>query len=183
MSTALREYRRALALAAMDHATEPVTAGELTEMMGLYAQAEGHPPHCWRSLNGSEVSGVLRTLEGDGSVVRAGGRRDGRAGRDAPLWRLSGHMRGEVSHVMAMPSVDDLDEEEEELPLQASAPPASVPPAPAEEPSPYGGMNRLQLYALLEVGDRLAGVQARHMRELQDTTSWARAKLAEVGLG
>lgn len=181
MSTAMREYRRELALAALDQATEPVTAGELTEMMGLYAQAEGHPPHCWRSLNGSEVSGVLRTLEGDGSVVRAGERRDARAGRDTPVWRLSSHMRGQVSHVIDVPTLADLDEGEEEIPLQASPAPA-LGAEPAVDPSPYGDMSRLQLYALLEVGDRLAGVQARHMRELQETTSWARAKLAEVGL-
>ncbi|PJK00822.1 hypothetical protein CO641_02300 [Lysobacteraceae bacterium NML91-0213] len=173
MRAAIRQYRRELALFLLDRIVDPISSGDLVEQMGAFAQAEGHPEVCWRSINGPDVHGILRALEGEGMVVRDGSDRDRRAGRDTPLWRIANHVRG-AALTVTVPDVDD--EAEEEIPITASL--AAV----AGVETPYDTMTRPQLYALLETADEMAGAQARILREIQEVAERARRRLASVGL-
>jgi hypothetical protein len=89
---AMADYLRQLAfhcLARDAHEGAPaLSAGDLAERMGVTAQAEGHPPACWRAINGREVYGALRTLERQQLAARISEVHNPRAGRTEPTWRL-----------------------------------------------------------------------------------------------
>lgn len=91
MSESMRDYRRAMALHCLSRLAKPVTAGDLLEDMGCTAQAELHPEACWRGsdFDARTTAGILRTLEKEGLVRKAGGIQNPGYGRVEPVWEFA----------------------------------------------------------------------------------------------
>ena len=91
MSDSMRDYRRAMALHCLSRMKKPVTAGDLLEDIGVTAQAELHPEACWRGadFDARTIAGILRTLEKEGAVRKAGGAQNPSYGRVEPLWEIA----------------------------------------------------------------------------------------------
>ncbi len=162
----IRDYRRELVLYVLAH-TQSGTAAELAAKAQGSAEAEGHPRRLWQGLIPTEVAGILRVLVNQRVAVRAGEQREGRSGLDRPVWRYA--LSREAAQRVEMP----------EPPVDAAA----------SDASPYAGMTRTQLYALLEVGDiamaELSRLQQEFMSTLQQSmrvNARMRQRLAEVGL-
>lgn len=171
MSENMREYRRGLALYVVAHGAEPLTAAEIAEAMGEMAMSEGHPPACWASLDGPAVLGILRALENSGLVEQGTATKRHRAGREAPTWRYS--LGAVAAKKVQLP--DPPQPNLAELSARAQR-------APADD-SPYSGMTRQQLYAVLEVSDLYVAQCAQFMQQVHATNSRARRILAAAGLG
>jgi hypothetical protein len=175
MSENLREYRRGLALYVLASQKQPLTAADLVEAMNTTAMNEGHPEDCWRSFDAPGAIGVLRALENARLVEQGEKAWDGRAGRETPTWRYA------LGPVAA---------QKVRLPEPPPARPARAVAAAATPEDPYAGLDRRQLYAMLEVGDmamaELARLQAEGFASLQrslQVNARIRLRLAEVGLG
>lgn len=167
----MREYRRGLALFAVAHGKEPMTAAEIAEAMGELAMNDGHPKACWSGLDAPAVVGILRSLENAGLVEQAPETKRHRAGRQAPTWRYS--LGAAAAKKVQMP----------EPPPRDAAPSPATRALHAEDESPYSGMTRQQLYAVLEVSDLYVAQCAQFMQQVNATNSRARRILADVGLG
>lgn len=172
MSTGMREYRRGLALYVVAHSREPLTAGEVAEAMGTTAMGEGHPSSCWQDLEAPAALGMLRALENAGLVEQTGDtKRDSRSGRTPPTWRYA--MGSVAAKRVLLP--------EPPAPSPAARALAAQAPAPADA-SPYAGMTRQELYAVLEVSDLYTTACAQFMQQVADLNSRARRILAAAGL-
>ena len=170
MKAGMREYRRDLALYTLARAREPMTAAEVAEAMGTAAMSDGHPRECWLDIDAPSVTGVLRTLANAGQVEQAGeSKPDRRNGRDAPTWRCALSVNAAKLVLMPVPPSRDDD-----------AP--GAPALPALPPSPYDGMTRKELYAVLEVSDLYTTACAQFMQQVADLNSRARRILANAGL-
>lgn len=171
MSENLREYHRGLALYVVAHSQSPLTAAEVAEHMGTLAMSEGHPRACFEAISAPTVLGWLRALENAGLVGQGElPKRDTRNGRTSPTWRYS-------LGTLAAKKVQIPDAPPKGAPARAP-----MDPPPADE-SPYAGMTRQQLYAVLEVSDLYATQCAQFMQSLHDLNSRARRVLAAAGLG
>lgn len=109
MSEPMREYRRDLALHCLSRATRPITAGDLLDDMGCTAQAELHPEACWRGsgFDARTTAGILRTLEKEGLVRKAGGQQNSGYGREEPVWEIASK-----GHRHPLPAPPERDETE-----------------------------------------------------------------------
>lgn len=176
MNLTMREYRRELALYVVAHAKEPMTAGEVAEVMGSTAMAEGHPQACWDGLDGNAALGYLRALENAGLVKQTGEtKRDSRSGRQPPTWCYAPARARTVQLPEAPRRMLDRDD-----------PPAVPSPASAardEASSPYAGMSRKQLLTVLEVSDLYTTACYQFLQQITVLNGKARTMLAEVGLG
>ena len=120
------------------------TASELAERFGALCMADGHPAALWRDVDPSTMHGILRKAERAGQVTRVGEQHDARAGRQSPKFAVA-----------APESVPD-----------------KYPPVPSEEavaartPRPEPSQDEVLLGAF----DELAGILARHHRELDSFT-------------
>lgn len=152
------------------------TAAELSELFAALCTAEGFEPLLWRSIDPNTMLGILRALENSGTVMRAGNKRDGRAGRNVPTWEIS-------------PTAERIDEvpnpEFNEKPAAANVPRGIDPPS---DRATWAEMPRAQLYVLLEVLNDQAAVSARHieatnnfLRDMRDFSERSRAKLIAAG--
>jgi len=176
MSENLRDYRRGLALHALAHGAEPMTASELAEAMGSMSMAEGHPATCWRGIDGPSTLGLLRALENAGLVEQTGEtKRDSRSGRAPPTWRYAPGGAPAKQVPLPHPPADLAAQS-----LQAQAP---------DDHARYGDLTRPQLYALLEVGDmallevaRMAQESIQGLNRVADFAGRVRHKLVAAGL-
>lgn len=166
MSNDLLDYHRQLALACLHRvpdSAEAPSAAEVAEHMVALAQAEGHPKRCWAILASANVSGILRSLKGEGKVEKVTGRLNARNGRHEPGWAIYG-----VRNPTAPPP---------------SPPDGSRPePVPTEEETLYDSLTKTQLCELLRIHDKVAGACHRFMRDIQEINEDARGRLARVGL-
>lgn len=176
MSRNLRVYRRDLALYALAGSSEPLMASELADYMVELTRSEAHPDHCRSGIDSATASGVLRSLSNEKLVVQDGEKTDRRAGRPAPTWKYA--MGKEAAKRVRMPE-----------PPPSGAPLTSQLRGQEQKEDPYEGLNRTQMYALLEVGDmaiqELARLQQESMQILQRTSEFAsrvRLKLVAAGL-
>ena len=172
MSENLREYHRGLTLYAVAHCKAPMTAAEIAESMGALAMNEGHPRTCFEGIAGPTVLGWLRALENAGLVEQTGTtKRDTRRGSNVPTWCYS--LDAAAARKVSMP---------EPPPKGAAARAATDLPALADD-SPYAGMTRQQLYAVLEASDVYVAGLAQFVQHVNDLNSRARRILAAAGLG
>lgn len=166
------------------------TAAELADLFGALCTAEGLSEKLWRNVDPTTMHGILRALEKAGQVIRAGDKRDSRAGRDSPKWCVSAGAK-------VPPNFPDYE-------LAAAGDTAvggraDVPRENDVEHPDLDAMTKPQLYALFEVLDEQAGINARlmqdlererqalnerslrYLREMRDFSERARRKLAGVG--
>lgn len=155
----LIEYRRRMCEASLARAADPMTAGELLDVMGSLAIAEGHPPGLVRALTTKQVAAMLKSLERDAGAKRAGERPSGERGRPDPLW-----LRTKETHRTIPDPPEDVD----------VAPSHSAPRPPEYTPE--------QMRVLVDVGDEMFGTLAQFMGQVQSQMQRARERLAEVGL-
>ena len=155
MREGIKAWHR-LALMALLKRTPQQTAAELSEQLVAYCQADAIPATYWRGMDPTTTFGVLRQLERAGVVRKAGTKPDGRAGRTSPAWELC-----DPDSVLGdFPSV-----------LQAEDP-GQLPRPPAEP---------TQDSILLNAFDELAGIMARHRREMDAFNDRLRAQLGFNG--
>ena len=165
MTGPTRDYYRELALCALHRSQGPCTTDEVVELMGVTAQAEGHPRALWGGINPGSVSGYLRSLEKLGAVVREEqSRRDVRHGRDTPVWTVNGPR-------------------DQEYPTPYPVDRPGIPTAlPAEPASQYQGHDRKQLLALLDHSDEVMGAVARFMSDLREVNRRHRQRFIDLGI-
>ena len=163
MTLGLIEYRRKFCGAALCHANAEMTAGEVLELVGSLAMAEGHNLGLVRGLTTKHVAGALRQLESEGLVEVAGERKSNVRGRFDPTWRVANGRRVEIP---AMPDEDD----------DAGSDADEAPSSGVIDYTPE------QMRALLEINDVMCESVALFMRQMQALGRSARERLAEVGL-
>lgn len=193
MAIAKRElsiYRQQLVLCALRRLGAGAhTTGEVAELMGSLAQADGHPPAAWRWISPATVAAHLRDLRTRGLAAPG----------DKPR---SGGSRTETTWQPAAPDPRaPLPAAPDEIGLST---PGAVPgggPAPrlgvgstlssrqgrgkataADPASPYADLSQSQLVVLLEVNDRLLGTFSRFVTDLMAETARARRDLAAAGI-
>lgn len=154
MREGIKAWHR-LALMALLKRTPRQTAAELSEQLAAYCQADGLPASHWRTMDPVTTFGVLRQMEGAGLVQKDGSKPDGRAGRPSPQWAL----------------------------CDPDAVLGDFPPAVGLEddgvPAPAAPFNQDQV--LLNAFDELAGIMARHRREMDSFNDRLRVQLGLNG--
>ena len=85
-SSAIQEWRQQAVMVALNRI--PATAAEVAEHLAVLCVADAVPEVLWRDMAPSMVSGILRRLVTQQLVTVEGDKRDTRAGRDTPVYRL-----------------------------------------------------------------------------------------------
>lgn len=152
----------------------PKTAAEITEQFAAVCQADDVDPSLWRKVDPSAVLGFLRKLESAGQVIRDGEKRDSRAGRTSPVWRVAGAVPTLTRFPSPpMPLSDDSARSARSARAAPSTPSTGLNPAPirlwfGRACDPVGDAEEASDYEILRSGfDELAGIVARHQRELE----------------
>lgn len=166
MNPKLIEYRRRMVEAALARSPEPVSAGDLLDMVGSLALAEGHDVLLVRGVTTKVVAAIVRQLAADGRAKAAGERRNSTRGRPDPLWLP----------IMPAASKEIPDEPDEDdqgpLPRHYEQPPAQ----PGIEYTPE------QIRVLLDVQDAMCSAVSEFLMVMKRHTKDARQRLTEVGL-
>lgn len=152
MHEAIKAWHR-LALMALLKRNPKQTAAELSEQLAAYCQADAVPPTYWRGMDPTTTFGVLRQMERTGLVEKAGSKPDGRAGRPAPLWALCDPDAVLGDFPSALPDTDEATRSQKTR----------------------------QDEVLLNAFDELAGIMARHRRELDGFSDRLRMSLGLNG--
>lgn len=149
----------------------PKTAAEITEQFAAVCQADEVDPQLWRKVDPSAMLGFLRKLESAGQVIRDGEKRDSRAGRTSPVWRIAGAVPTPTRFPSPpMPALDNSARAARAAPATSST---GLNPAPirmgfGRACDPVGDAEEASDYEILRSGfDELAGIVARHQRELE----------------
>lgn len=156
----MTDSRNELLLSALRRATTPLTSGDALDAAVGLAEAEGWTPAQLASLSRKAVSKRLQNLADAGVVGLGQSVLDGDARRMTP------------TYIAKTPN-----------PNEPVPPPPSVVPRAAAKESPYDGLEKSQLIALLDVHDSLAQCLSRHMQDLDAWREKSRQRLLAVGLG
>jgi len=156
----MTDARNELLLSALRRATTPLTSGDVLDAAVGLAEAEGWTPAQLASLSRKAVSKRLQNLADAGVVGLGQSVLDGDARRMTP------------TYIAKTPN-----------PNEPVPPPPSVAPRAAAKESPYDGLEKSQLIALLDVHDSLAQCLSRHMQDLDAWREKSRQRLLAVGLG
>lgn len=155
----MSDARNDLLLATLRRACKPMTSGDVLDAaMGL-AEAEGWTAQQLAPLNRKSVSKRLQNMADAGAINVCSDVLDGSARRMTPTY--------------AAPDLNP----------NACVPLPPSEPVRAPKDSPYEGLEKSQLIALLDVHDSLAQCLTRHMQDLDSWREKSRARLAAVGLG
>ena len=154
------DARNDLLLAALRRAGKPMASGDVLDAAVGLATAEGWTAEQLASLTRKAVSKRLQNLCAGGQVKEVGSVVDPSSRRMTPTYLSADHN-----------------------PNARVPPPPSLPERTAAKESPYSGLEKSQLIALLDVHDALAQCQFRFMRDLDDWREKARRQLLAVGLG
>lgn len=154
MHDGIKAWHR-LALMALLKRHPRQTASELSEQLAAYCQADGVAVSFWRGMDPVTTFGVLRKMESSGLVHKIGSKPDSRAGRESPQWDLCDPdaVLGDIPNPVF--HVDD-------------------------------GMQETQVvvsqdHVLLNAFDELAGIMARHRREMDAFNDRLRERLGIDG--
>ncbi|WP_339827061.1 hypothetical protein [uncultured Arenimonas sp.] len=173
----LSAYRQQLALCALRRLGKGAhTTGEVAEMMGTLALADGHPPAAWRWISPAAVAAHLRDLRNRGLAL-AGDPPRGGAYRAETTWQPA---EPDPRAPLPAPPDDGETPGAGPDPLLSMGQGSSKPAAPST--SPYTELTQPQLVVLLEVNDRLLGTFARFVNDLVAETARARRDLAAAGI-
>jgi hypothetical protein len=156
----MTDVRNELLLSALRRATTPLTSGDVLDAAVGLAEAEGWTPEQLASLSRKAVSKRLQNMVDAGVVALASQYFDPVSRRLTPTYTAA--VRN---------------------PNAVVPPPPSVAPRAAAKESPYDGLEKSQLIALLDVHDSLAQCLSRHMQELDSWREKSRQRLLAVGLG
>lgn len=175
------QWRHAVALWCLRFGAK--TAAEVTEAFAAVCQADEVPAEFWRKVDPSSMLGYLRKLEGQGRIERCGEKHDGRAGRLSPQWRLV----DPDSVPTRFPTPPDLEPDDKDAPARAASVPHLRPEQALSMVGPRatpagavveGEVIDPQRAAIIEQGfDRLAGMLARHQREIASLVDDLRTSL------
>ncbi|MGC1550509.1 MAG: hypothetical protein WA777_18460 [Rhodanobacter sp.] len=154
----MSEKRNQLLLAALQRAGKPVGSEELLDLaVGLAVGSDWIPEQV--ALNRKSIAKRLQNMELTGEVVQCGSGMDESSRRTTPLYK----------------------------PTAGYNPAAEVPPPPTvsskpELESPYEGLDRSQLLAVLDVHEAFAECVGRFMTDLNQLREKARRRLTAAGL-
>lgn len=171
-SDAVKQYRQDFALCVLLRAPRPLTASEVSEHIQVLAMGEGHEKALWTACNPAAVAGVLRTLEIRDLVDKGEPRNNGRKGRAEPTWSP----RQELNRLAPLPVAPS--EAEIAAGARGDDGAGELPAGEAHEDA----LSPVQMLAVLEVHDRLAGSVSRFLRDLDEQREFARRRLQGVGL-
>lgn len=153
------DARNELLLSALRRAGTPLTSGDVLDAAVGLAQAEEWTPQQLANLTRKAVSKRLQNMVEEGAITNGSEVLDTTSRRMTP------------TYLATDPNPN------------AWVPPAPSAPAHTPKDSPYAGLEKSQLIALLDVHDSLAQCLSRHMQDLDSWREKSRQRLLAVGLG
>lgn len=157
----MADARNELLLSALRRASKPLTSGDVLDAATGLAEAEGWTPEQLANVTRKAVSKRLQNMAEVGLVAEVGSVLDEGSRRMTPTY-------------MGVGQSD---------PAAPVPPPPSITERAAAKESPYDGLEKSQLIALLDVHDSLAQVMSQHLQDLAGWRERSRQRLLAVGLG
>lgn len=157
----MADARNELLLSALRRASKPLTSGDVLDVAVGLAESEGWTSAQLANVTRKAVSKRLQNMAEVGLVAESGSVLDEGSRRMTPTYVIVGHCD----------------------PTAPVPPPPSITERSTPKESPYDGLEKSQLIALLDVHDSLAQVMSQHLQDLAGWRERSRQRLLAVGLG